>query len=465
MENIDFFVKNYPGGFFSYKADGKGEFVFVSNFLLRMLGYTSDEFKAVTGNTFSGMIYPADRAGVLKKISEEAPLEGANAYDSCSYRVKKKDGTIIWLHDEGHLVHLNDQEAVYFVVVVDITDYKRVLASQNSLISCIKSLSNENDLDNQMKSVLESVYQYYKGDRCVVYSLSPDGKTMTNTYERCAENVAPAIDGLKDVSTKDFGPVLSCLSRQEYLLVNQEELELDPGRKYEQDFLAGYGITTVLMVPIKMSGRLVGFIGVDNPSDNIENHSFLQNIAFFVYDALQRHELHEELINISLRDELTGLPNRYCYDQLLEKLQGETTKNIGVVFADLNGLKYINDHFGHHYGDQYLQNFAKSPTDVFGKPNVFRISGDEFVVILVGIAKEDFDERIKALEDDFLIKGFEIASYGSVYHQRSSDVLGMIREAEAIMYAKKKVFHASRASIREEDKEEYYRKRFPFLAS
>lgn len=463
MENLEFFSKNYPGGFFSYNADEKGEFVFISDFLLKMLGYTEEEFRKVTGNRFNGFIYPPDLPAALKKINQEAPCDCSNAYDSCSYRVKKKDGALIWLHDEGHLVTLKSGKKLYFVVVVDISDYKRVLLSQTSLISCIRSLSSDGSLKSQIKSVLDSVYHYYEAERCILSLLNPDGKSMSNAYERCVDGLDSTLEEVQNVPTKDFRPLLDALDRHNYLLVSEEEMALDPTRKKEHALLKKYSITTALLVPLKIEGKVMGFLAVDNPHENVSNHSFLENIAFFVYDALQKHELHDRLVSLSLRDELTGLPNRYCYDQLLEEAKGNVTKNVGVLFADLNGLKYINDHFGHHYGDQYLQSFAKSCAAAFGKNNVFRISGDEFVIIIKNVTKGKFMARVASLEEDSIVKGFEISSFGAVYYERSSNLLSLVMEAETIMYDKKKIFHLSRLNMKEEDKEEYYRKRFPFL--
>jgi len=221
MKNIDFFNKNYPGGFFAYKADDDGEFVFVSKFLLDMLGYTIEEFKKATGNTFNGFVYPADRPNALGKINAEAPTSKDNAFNSCPYRVKKKDGNLIWLHDEGHLVTLDNGTKLHFVVVIDITDYKRVLTSQSALIACIKALSSSEGFEGQMKTVLESVFTYYEGSRCVIHSIYNGGKKMRNEYERCADGVPSISNLLQNVSTKNFGPFIDSLEKHDYIMVRQ----------------------------------------------------------------------------------------------------------------------------------------------------------------------------------------------------------------------------------------------------
>lgn len=183
MDNTEFFNKNYPGGCFSYKADESEEFVFVSPFLLHMLGYTIDEFKERTNNRFSNLIYPPDREGALRKINAEAPITEVNSFDSCSYRTMRKDGTLIWVHEEGHLVTLEDGTKLYFVVVIDISDYKGVLTAQSALISCIKILATAKNLDEEMNTVLESVFSYYQCSTCFISSIYDHSKKISTKYE------------------------------------------------------------------------------------------------------------------------------------------------------------------------------------------------------------------------------------------------------------------------------------------
>lgn len=296
-----------------------------------------------------------------------------------------------------------------------------------------------------------------------IHSIYDGGKKMRSEYERCADGVPSISNLLQNVSTKNFGPFIDSLEKHDYIIVRQEEIALDPDRKIEYKLLRDNDIRLFLAVPIKMNGKLMGLIGVANPTQNIASHDFLQNIGFFVYDAMQKHEINDRLLALSLKDELTGLPNRYCYDQALESMRGEASPNTGILFADLNGLKYINDHFGHRYGDEYLKKFSESLAQSFGEDNVYRISGDEFVVIEKGVDPDVFKKQEANLEEDIVIKGFEVASFGAIHSSRCSEPLRLINEAESIMYEKKKKFHANRPVMSDEEKEAYYKKRFPFL--
>ncbi|MCR5271461.1 MAG: GGDEF domain-containing protein [Lachnospiraceae bacterium] len=137
--------------------------------------------------------------------------------------------------------------------------------------------------------------------------------------------------------------------------------------------------------------------------------------TFIVEDEKQDYitEL-EELINLqkmhtkelgeakykAYTDSLTGVKNHMAYIEATEKLE-EDIKNgempeFGVIVFDLNGLKIINDTKGHEAGDLYIQSAAGLICRRFKKSPVYRIGGDEFVVILKG---EDYKDREKLLDE------------------------------------------------------------------
>ena len=115
----------------------------------------------------------------------------------------------------------------------------------------------------------------------------------------------------------------------------------------------------------------------------IERHQLLVSVE----EARRRDQQEkEELLNQSLVDELTNLYNRRGFFNLVRpqiSLSHRSKQNMYLLFADLDGLKSINDNLGHHAGDQALIETATVLTRTFRKSDIIaRISGDEFVVLL-----------------------------------------------------------------------------------
>lgn len=139
-------------------------------------------------------------------------------------------------------------------------------------------------------------------------------------------------------------------------------------------------------------------------------------------------------------DDLTGLNNRRAFTSRVDTLK-ETAGNSGIVFGDLNVLKYANDNFGHEAGDQLLIRYTGILSGIFRKSEIFRISGDEFICMLENMPEKVFTERVRALKDILGQDGRPLACIGTAYganHETSE----LIKKAELMMYAEKEIFHA-----------------------
>ncbi len=168
-------------------------------------------------------------------------------------------------------------------------------------------------------------------------------------------------------------------------------------------------------------------------------------------DKMMRdHRGEEELLALSLTDELTGLYNRRRFlvltDQYL-KLSARTKKKLSLLFIDMDNLKWINDHHGHNEGDQALKDFANILKKTFRESDIVaRIGGDEFVVLLESkdenceIVLTRLDENIKHYNAK-KSRHYDLSiSVGTTQfdpeHPISIDEL--LSKADALMYAQKR---------------------------
>jgi diguanylate cyclase (GGDEF)-like protein len=107
----------------------------------------------------------------------------------------------------------------------------------------------------------------------------------------------------------------------------------------------------------------------------------------------------EELLRLSAnRDSMTGLRNTTSYTAWVSQFDKEIENNgfdFGVVMLDLNNLKETNDTYGHEVGDELIKTSAGIISEVFKRSPVFRIGGDEFLVVL---QNKDFENREELFE-------------------------------------------------------------------
>ncbi len=162
----------------------------------------------------------------------------------------------------------------------------------------------------------------------------------------------------------------------------------------------------------------------------------------------QRKALEEKLIDLSYRDQLTGLYNRRFFEEEINRLDDEKYLPISIIMADVNGLKLINDSFGHYVGDELLKSVSNIIKKGIRENDIAcRLSGDEFVVILPNTSKEEAEkiiDRIKEMSFNRRLlrdKGIDIEisiAYGiGVKDKVDMDISQVIRKAEDYMYSRK----------------------------
>lgn len=161
-----------------------------------------------------------------------------------------------------------------------------------------------------------------------------------------------------------------------------------------------------------------------------------------VHDAyIKELEHNKELEFYCNYDTMTGLANFYSYRSFCSSFAlNLSEKPVGVMFGDLNRLKYVNDTEGHEAGNVYIRTFAEKLKKNFVDWNCYRVSGDEFIVVYSGDDEEEFYKRAKAFEASIKADNIPTASIG--YSFGITDELETVTtEAEQMMYADKREFY------------------------
>lgn len=120
---IEWFGEQIPGGFFIYRADEGMELLYVNSAVHHMYGCeTDDQFRALTGYTFRGMVHPLDYDNVNQSIVEQTQSVDSLNRDHVEYRIIRRDGSIRWVDDYGHFAQFPGYGDVFYVFISDITE-------------------------------------------------------------------------------------------------------------------------------------------------------------------------------------------------------------------------------------------------------------------------------------------------------------------------------------------------------
>lgn len=327
-------------------------------------------------------------------------------------------------------------------IVEERKSLMNMLETERVLNQCVQTLADTNEMNQAVEQLLEIIAEFYGADRAYIYEINYKNKTTSNLYEWCKEEVHSVINYLHELQIEDMQYWLDEFAQNgQFCISRLDECEHTYPQMYR--ILAEQGIHSLMAVPLISSDKIIGFLGVDNPVKNIHIFELLKTVTYFIVNDFDKRRSLREFKRLSYSDTLTGIYNRNKYNKVLSEMQSIEMDNVGVVYADLNGLKKANDVYGHIYGDNILITMANILKEVFGK-NIFRIGGDEFVVISVGISRITFEQSVLLLRRLVQSAKNLEASIGSDYKERGTDILKQIINADKNMYIEKQQYYAEK---------------------
>ncbi len=154
---------------------------------------------------------------------------------------------------------------------------------------------------------------------------------------------------------------------------------------------------------------------------------------------------------LAYRDSMTGVKNKTAYDEMAKKIEEKMRTEqpeFAVIVFDINGLKQVNDNFGHDFGDILIIDCSKLICKSFKRSPVYRIGGDEFVVILENDDLEHYQERLEDFQREIEEAnrtsnvGFKISiARGIAIYNSGTDLVfaNVFKRADEAMYQNKQI--------------------------
>lgn len=315
--------------------------------------------------------------------------------------------------------------------------FTREYEIRNALLECIRTLSECTDERSRIAGLLTIIGEFYGADRASVFEFR--SSTFTSSYEWCSDEVE-SLD--KEINYTDVDSVrkwFDDISKGESLFIAAIDDEYDESSSIYKAFRAR-GITSIMATALKTEKEPMGYVCVHNPTVHFDTMILIQSIASYLVADLERIRNFNELHQISYLDALTGLNNRRSYLEYLRKSDvGNDFRSTAVAFIDINGLKKVNDSRGHKAGDQLIRSVADILKMNFSADTIFRIGGDEFVVIIRGISSEAFEQRINKLNGMWCEE--VSAAVGHVWEKKGGRLERLVNRADEKMYETKKKYH------------------------
>lgn len=343
------------------------------------------------------------------------------------------------------LVYWNDR-SVRMEIAVDITRQENVLFDkgkyliESTVLCCLQMLNNALTLKEAIHETLKIICEFYHGERSYIVEIDRENGIATNTYEWCQEGIGSQMQTLQSVPLEAIPYIFETFNKKEHLIISQIE-EIKESYPSEYHFLKQRNARSLFAVPFEEEHTFSGYIGVDNPTTNHDTISLLESIAISIVNEMKKRRLYEQMEYQIYYDRLSGLLNHNSYSEYLQEHQQETMHQIGVLYADINGIKQINKDNGHTYGDAMIKTVATTMCRILPDAMIYRLSGDEFCIIQTDIDYLVFQEKLQLLQDALDVSTVYGVSLGYTWSENAADIERLIHQSEEAMIINKHLYY------------------------
>ncbi len=304
------------------------------------------------------------------------------------------------------------------------------------IIDCATALSSA-EFGKGIRKVLKIVGQTLEADR--VYVVEADDTHLKDVHVWLNNARNSNLPTKKDLEKYNILNLWDKhLEDKKIYVCNDTTLLLQEQETLYKAILAGT-VSRYIVVMLKVKKDKIGYLVVDNYSNELSLNivDAIESVSIFIAAEMRNRYLTNEMMYLGSHDSLTGLGNRYALNQALLLLSDVST-SVGVCYSDINGLKAINDEFGHEAGDKLIKDTADIFASVFKKKYCYRVGGDEFIVIIPEIEKDIFETLIDKLQTK--LKKISV-SIGYVWSNDSKNLKEVVRAADQAMYGSKAEYY------------------------
>jgi len=419
-----------------------GRFQYVNRLFEEITGYKSKE---LLGTYSLDHVHPDDRETVRAEAIR--CLKGKRSLPF-EYRFVRKNSEVIWVLDRVTSIQRKGERSV-LGIFMDINERKRIEAEVAEYTRQIETLldigvtvSQTLNLTELLNSVLDRVMAVVGVEMGGIYLIDREAEELVLRAHRGAPaGILSKIERLKaDRLTFSGKPVVVEDAGGDIKLKGI-------GREAK-------GLQSFAALPIMAKENLLGIMGVGSyeirkfPEREIE---LLVNIANQIGMAVDNAQLYGQAVELASTDGLTGLYNRrYLMEQIeREFIRSKRSKvPLSLVMVDLDGLKAINDNYGHAQGDEFLRALGKIIINSTRASDIAaRWGGDEFMLLTPETdsrAAMRIGERVRAQVEEYGVelKGNRIGMSISVgiasYPDHAAEVTELLGKVDSAMYNAKR---------------------------
>jgi diguanylate cyclase (GGDEF)-like protein/PAS domain S-box-containing protein len=429
-----------------------GEIIYVNKAFEKLLGYKANELIGTSALKLSTYSRSKDRVKAQEYLKKVIEKSSAKPIDMNAIT---KDGEEIPINFTASVIKDAQGNSKTLVAVIrDITERKKAEEEVGRYTKQLEALSNIGatvsrtlNLEELLDNVLDTVLMVMGVEVGGIFLLD---KQTSKLLLRAHRGMSPKF--ARQVQVVTFGDGFIGQAAKSGKPILAEDVSADS--KLSRMRKMGDGIKSFAAVPIMAKEKILAVMGVGSH----EYRKFpdwetlmLDTIANQIGMAIENAQLYEHALELAFTDGLTGLYNRrYIMEQIeREFIRAQRSKaTLSLVMVDLDGLKAINDRFGHHEGDGFLKEVARIvKVNTRASDVAARWGGDEFMLLAPGTdsrSASKIAERIRAQVERYKIQlegdevGITISAGIVSYPAHASVVEELLKKVDEAMYNAKR---------------------------
>jgi PAS domain S-box-containing protein/diguanylate cyclase (GGDEF)-like protein len=315
-EQLNAIITNVDCGIFATVVrDGQLELLFSNDRFYELLGRPQESLQASMSNSLE-FVHPDDREKVVKAMMT-AKANGDRA--QIEYRVNRTDGQATWLRVHVSRTHFSGiEEPVELAIAVDVTAEKEAAGQLKLLNTIAGNLLTQTDAKAGIGSILRQLMLHFKGRRAYIFELSEDLKSVSNTFEVCAQGVPSKLQSLQNIPMAQLPYWKSAFGGRSHFYISNAQTA-DGSRAEDLAFLQTQGLTSLAAALLLREGRCLGIIGIENPAAEPEWADRLAALGDYISVMLTRRDLTEKLEQetAAINGVMNGIPGGFIRMEVL----------------------------------------------------------------------------------------------------------------------------------------------------
>ena len=322
----------------------------------------------------------------------------------------------------------------------ELTELRDKVNIEETILGCISCMNNEMDARLSIDKLLKIIAEYYNCDRSYIITFDHDHRTVSEAFEWCEPGAIRRTDYDGDTIYEMVNSWVANMPEKTVVNYVKDRAELD--KLFTHEIAVELELDSVMGYPVlDAKGDVIGIMGIDNVRYNTDSTIMIKTAASILLEEMAKLDYTKELYDLSYTDRMTGIGNRHAYLRDMKEFNDRHRTHVGVVFADVNGLKRTNDEQGHEAGDRLLISATELLKKHFSEENcsLYRIGGDEYVVFIENISEETFKNKVNGLIEDNSEK--MLVSVGEAWIESCTDLEEQVKFADANMYERKREYY------------------------